>query len=125
MNNNKTGGTVAKAKKGSAVQAQPEVPPPTLATKEQNRESADEVQRYRDEAWQLEMELEKQLLKDAVFAARLALQDLQAETYSGQPHERRKGMRIREKAMKVDRAFNRLRALRKGDLLPTRHDDEW
>ena len=48
---------------------------------------------------------------------------LHAETKT-QPWERRRGLRLKEKAERVERAFNRLRALRKGELLPERHPDD-
>lgn len=75
------------------------------------------------EAVELELSLEKELLEDAVKSAHLALEELHAETKT-QPYERRRGLRLREKAERVERAFNRLRALRKGDLLPARHPDD-
>ncbi len=84
----------------------------------------EDLQKYRDESWLLELELEAELLKDAVFTARLALQALQNETYNGQRFERRKGLRLKDKALKVEMAFNRLRALRKGDLIPPSTWDE-
>jgi hypothetical protein len=76
-----------------------------------------------EEACLLEQSLEKELLEDAVKSGRLALEELHAETKT-QPFERRRGLRLREKAERVERAFNRLRALRKGDLLPERHPDD-
>lgn len=75
------------------------------------------------EACSLEQLLEKELLEDAVKSAHLALEELHAETKT-QPFERRRGLRLREKAERVERAFNRLRALRRGDLLPERHPDD-
>lgn len=130
MNNSKAKGKKAAApKKAAPTEAESVetelIPPPRQVSKEQNAESAEQMQAFRDEAWQLEIELEMLLLRDAVYTARLAIQELHAETYNGQPYERRKGLRIKEKALKVDYAFNRLRALRKGDLLPPRHEDEW
>jgi hypothetical protein len=77
-----------------------------------------------DEALSLERSLEKELLEDAVKSARLALEELYAETRT-QPFERRRGLRLKEKAERVERAFNRLRALRKGQLLPERHPDDY
>lgn len=76
-----------------------------------------------EEALLLEQQLEKELLLDAVKSARLALDELAAETKT-QPFERRRGLRLREKAERVERAFNRLRALRKGEQLPERHPDD-
>ncbi len=75
------------------------------------------------EALELEEKLEVELLADAVLTARVALSELQAETHT-RPFERRRGLRLREKAEKVERAFNRLRALRRGELLPERHPDD-
>ena len=75
------------------------------------------------EAFELENLLERELLEDAVKSARLAIEELHAETKT-QPWERRRGLRLREKAERVERAFNRLRALRKGELLPERHPDD-
>lgn len=75
------------------------------------------------EALELENLLERELLEDAVKSARLAIEELHAETKT-QPWERRRGLRLREKAERVERAFNRLRALRKGELLPERHPDD-
>lgn len=76
------------------------------------------------EAQELEAVLERELLEDAVQGARQAIDDLHAETKT-QPWERRRGLRLKEKAERVERAFNRLRALRKGELLPERHPDDY
>ncbi len=65
----------------------------------------------------LERALEEALLADAIYSARRALNELHNETRNV-PHERRSGMRLREKALRVENAFNRLRALRRGELLP-------
>ncbi len=65
----------------------------------------------------LERALEEALLYDAIHSARRALNELYNETRNV-PHERRSGMRLREKALRVENAFNRLRALRRGELLP-------
>lgn len=75
------------------------------------------------QARELEEQLEFELLADAVLSARVALEELQQETHT-RPFERRRGLRLREKAEKVERAFNRLRALRRGELLPERHPDD-
>jgi hypothetical protein len=75
------------------------------------------------EAGELEFELEERLLKDAILSAKLALKELDDETRKA-PFERRSGLRLREKAMQSERAFNRLRALRKGDMLPERYGDD-
>lgn len=77
-----------------------------------------------DEARELEDRLEVKLLADAILSAKMALQDLEEETRKA-PFERRSGLRLREKALKTERAFNRLRALRKGELLPERQADEY
>ena len=77
-----------------------------------------------DKAFELESELEGKLLEDAIRNAQVALQELEEETRK-MPFERRSGLRLREKAVKTERAFNRLRALRKGELLPERHPDEF
>lgn len=82
-----------------------------------------ELQALWDEASILEQKLERELLEDAVRSARLALEELHAETKTP-PFERRRGLRLKEKAERVERAFNRLRALRKGELLPERHPDD-
>ena len=74
-------------------------------------------------AFELESQLEAKLLEDAIKSAQLALQELEEETRKI-PYERRSGLRLREKALRTERAFNRLRALRKGELLPERHPDE-
>lgn len=76
-----------------------------------------------DTAWDLESQLETKLLEDAIQNAKVALAELEEETRK-MPFERRSGLRLREKALKTERAFNRLRALRKGELLPERHPDE-
>ncbi|MEW6283319.1 MAG: hypothetical protein AB1758_32220 [Candidatus Eremiobacterota bacterium] len=69
------------------------------------------------QALELEKALEHALLQDAVLSARRALEELAAETRN-QPFERRHGMRLREKALRIEHAFNRLRALRRGECLP-------
>lgn len=76
-----------------------------------------------DEALELENRLEEKLLEDAIMSAKMAIQELEEETRKA-PYERRSGLRLREKALKTEHAFNRLRALRKGELLPPRHHDE-
>ena len=76
-----------------------------------------------DDAFSLECKLEEKLLEDAILSAKLAIQELEDETRKA-PYERRSGLRLKEKAMKAERAFNRLRALRRGDLLPERLHDE-
>jgi hypothetical protein len=75
-----------------------------------------------DEALKLETALEEKLLEDAILSAKLAVQELEAETRK-QPFERRSGLRLRDKALKTESAFNRLRALRKGELLPAPIDE--
>ncbi|MBI3929314.1 MAG: hypothetical protein HY319_27455 [Armatimonadetes bacterium] len=83
----------------------------------------EELERVREEARRLEAQLEEELLRDAVLSARIALEELHNDTH-GPPHERRRGIRLREKALKVEKAFNRLRALRRGEMLPPREADE-
>lgn len=83
--------------------------------------TTDEFEKVIQEAKALENQLEQELLRDAVLTARMALEELHDDTH-GPPYERRRGIRLREKALKVERAFNRLRALRLGLLLP--HVDE-
>jgi hypothetical protein len=75
------------------------------------------------EALGLENQLEERLLEDAILSAKLALQELDEATRKI-PFERRSGLRLREKAIKTERAFNRLRALRQGNLIPERHSDD-
>jgi len=74
-------------------------------------------------ARELEEKLEERLLEDAILSAKLALHELDEATRKA-PFERRSGLRLREKAIKTERAFNRLRALRRGDLVPERHPDD-
>lgn len=76
-----------------------------------------------DEARDLESQLEDRLLQEAIHGARLALKELDSETRR-MPFERRSGLRLKEKARKAERAFNRLRALRQGKLLPEAHPDD-
>lgn len=76
-----------------------------------------------DEALILENRLEEKLLEDAILSAKLALLELEEETRKA-PFERRSGLRLKEKAIKSERAFNRLRALRKGELLPERDAED-
>ncbi len=71
----------------------------------------------------LERALEEALLSDAIHSAKRALDELTQETRN-MPHERRSGMRLREKALRVENAFNRLRALRRGELLPAAIPEE-
>ena len=82
----------------------------------------DDLEAVRQEALALEGQLEGELLRDAVMTARMALEELNTDTH-GPPYERRRGIRLREKALKVERAFNRLRALRLGLLLPPLDDE--
>ena len=76
------------------------------------------------EAQELESLLEEKLLEDAILSAKLALQELEEETRKA-PFERRSGLRLRENALRTERAFNRLRALRKGETLPERAADDY
>lgn len=75
------------------------------------------------EAFRIEAELESELLLDAVMSAKAALEQLRADLH-GPPNERRRGIRLRDNSIKVERAFNRLRALRMGTQLPERHPDD-
>lgn len=102
----------AKAKKAAATAAPAAIsePGPT-----------EEFLKVIQEAKALENQLEQELLRDAVLSARMALEELHDDTH-GPPYERRRGIRLREKALKVERAFNRLRALRLGLLLPHYED---
>jgi len=77
------------------------------------------------EAQGLEHQLEEELYRDAIRAAQAAVEALDENESSGHPFDRRRGMRLREKATKIDAAFNRLRALRRGDMLPPRGEDEF
>ena len=77
------------------------------------------------EAQDLEHQLEEELYRDAIRAAQAAVESLNENEASGHPFDRRRGLRLREKASKIDAAFNRLRALRRGDMLPPRGEDEF
>jgi len=77
------------------------------------------------EAQDLEHQLEEELYRDAIRAAQAAVESLNENESSGHPFDRRRGLRLREKASKIDAAFNRLRALRRGDMLPPRGEDEF
>ena len=77
------------------------------------------------EAQDLEHQLEEELYRDAIRAAQAAVEALNENESSGHPFDRRRGLRLREKASKIDAAFNRLRALRRGDMLPPRGEDEF
>ncbi len=99
----------AKAKKAAATTAPAEQGP------------SEEFLKVIQDAKALENQLEQELLRDAVLSARMALEELHDDTH-GPPYERRRGIRLREKAVKVERAFNRLRALRLGLLLPQYED---
>lgn len=103
-----------KSKAKPAAKAKKAAAPPAAA-------HSDEFAKVIQEAKALENQLEQELLRDAVLTARMALEELHDDTH-GPPYERRRGIRLREKALKVERAFNRLRALRLGLLLP--HTDE-
>lgn len=75
------------------------------------------------EALELELKLEEKILRDAIQNAELAVKDLESESRNV-PFERRSGLRLKEKALRAERAFNRLRALRQGHLLPEAHPDD-
>ncbi|MBN9418725.1 MAG: hypothetical protein J0I12_24960 [Candidatus Eremiobacteraeota bacterium] len=79
----------------------------------------------RAEALELEAQLEEELWKDAIRAAQAAVESLAENESSGHPFDRRRGLRLRDKATKIDAAFNRLRALRRGEMLPPRVEDEF
>ena len=79
----------------------------------------------RAEALELEGQLEEELWKDAIRAAQAAVESLAENESSGHPFDRRRGLRLRDKATKIDAAFNRLRALRRGEMLPPRVEDEF
>lgn len=108
-------------KKGSGKKASSKSAAKAKASKDLPVHSGDD--QLWNEAKTLEDQLELELLADTVKTARVALEDLKEETKT-QPFERRRGIRLREKAQRVERAFNRLRALRKGELLPERHPDD-
>lgn len=93
--------------------------------KRTTKKPASPLDNLREEALQLESQLEEELWRDAIRAAKAAVESLAEHQSSGHPFDRRRGMRLREKASKVDAAFNRLRALRKGETLPPRIDDEF
>ena len=79
----------------------------------------------REQGHALECQLEEELWSDAIRAVTAAVESLNENEGSGHAFDRRRGMRLREKAIKVDAAFNRLRALRRGESLPTRVEDEF
>ena len=106
----------AKAKASARPKAADNVAAPPAAC------AGDDLETVRQEALALEGQLESELLRDAVLTARMALEELNNDTH-GPPYERRRGIRLREKAIKVERAFNRLRALRLGLLLPLIEDE--
>lgn len=83
------------------------------------------LEQLREEAAGLEAQLEVELWRDAVRAGKAAIEALAENEGSGHHFDRRRGLRLRETAIKVDSAFNRLRALRQGALLPPRGDDEF
>ncbi len=94
-----------------------------MAGSEDTTTQISSLEEARREAEQLESELEEELLRDAILSAKLALEQLKAET-KGPPFERRRGLRLPENAVRVERAFNRLRSLRKGELLPERYSED-
>lgn len=96
----------------------------TGATK-RTKKTVSPLDELRAEAQALEHQLEEELYRDAIRAAQAAVESLSENESSGHPFDRRRGMRLREKASKVDAAFNRLRALRRGDALPPRGEDEF
>jgi len=94
-------------------------------TVKKTRKSESPLEALRKQAADLEAQLEEELWRDAIRAATAAVESLKDEESSGHPYDRRRGLRLREKASKVDAAFNRLRALRRGDMLPPRGEDEF
>lgn len=97
----------------------------TAAPRKSKKAPSSPLHDLRKEAESLEAQLEEALWRDAIRAARAAIETLSEEESSGHPFDRRRGLRLREKAVKVDAAFNRLRALRRGDMLPLRAEDEF
>lgn len=97
----------------------------SVPNSKRTKKVASPLESLRSEASELEGQLEEALWKDAIRAAKAALESLSEEESSGHPYDRRRGLRLREKAIKVDAAFNRLRALRRGDALPHRAEDEF
>jgi hypothetical protein len=94
----------------------------TAPKKTKSKSALDEL---KTEALQLETQLEEELWRDAIRAAKAAVESLAENESSGHHFDRRRGLRLREKAVKVDAAFNRLRALRAGHQLPPRVEDEF
>lgn len=97
----------------------------TGAAKRTKKTAPSPLEELRGEGLNLENQLEEELWRDAIRAATAAVESLNENESSGHPFDRRRGMRLREKASKVDAAFNRLRALRRGDMLPPRGEDEF
>lgn len=97
----------------------------TNSSKKTTKKTPSALEQLRDEALGLEQQLEEELWRDAIRAAKAAVESLTENESSGHPFDRRRGLRLREKATKIDAAFNRLRALRKGDMLPPRGEDEF
>lgn len=97
----------------------------TTTRKRTTKKTASPLDALREEALDLEAQLEEELWRDAIRAAKAAVESLTENESSGHPYDRRRGLRLREKATKIDAAFNRLRALRKGEMLPPRVEDEF
>jgi hypothetical protein len=97
----------------------------TTTSKRTTKKTASPLDALREEALDLEAQLEEELWRDAIRAAKAAVESLTENESSGHPYDRRRGLRLREKATKIDAAFNRLRALRKGEMLPPRVEDEF
>ena len=97
----------------------------TGAAKRTKKAAPSPLETLRGEGLNLESQLEEELWRDAIRAAQAAVDSLNENEGSGHPYDRRRGMRLREKASKVDAAFNRLRALRRGEMLPPRGEDEF
>lgn len=98
----------------------------TTSSKRTTKKAASSpLDELRAEALELEGQLEEELWKDAIRAAQAAVESLSENESSGHPFDRRRGLRLRDKATKIDAAFNRLRALRRGEMLPPRVEDEF
>lgn len=98
----------------------------TTSSKRTTKKAASSpLDELRAEALDLESQLEEELWRDAIRAAKAAVESLGENESSGHPYDRRRGLRLREKATKIDAAFNRLRALRRGEMLPPRVEDEF
>lgn len=107
------------------MENQPRMGTTASSAAKRTKKPASALDELRQEAQALEHQLEEELWRDAIRAAQAAVESLSENESSGHPYDRRRGMRLREKASKVDAAFNRLRALRRGETLPPRGEDEF